>query len=48
MKSFLALFLLSRFSGIPVTQERVPSAELNAQNEISVCYDYSCKHVSQV
>ncbi len=44
----LALFLLSRCSGIPVTQERAPSAELNTQNEISVCYDYSCKHVSQV
>ena len=46
--SLSALLFLIGCSGLLVNQGRVPSEASNKQNKIAVCYDYSCKRVSQV
>ncbi len=46
--SLSALLFLSSCSGIPVNQGRALSEESSTQNQISVCYDYSCNRLSRV
>lgn len=43
-----SVLLLMGCGVVPVSEESGLNDELNQQNKISVCYDYSCNSVSQV